>query len=424
MVRPLSIPEIQTPQQSEFENINAGESSATFALSKIVQDIDRGKKIMAFPNDGKYKGSGAYCNYRGAIEYTYVGGKQMLGNWSTDLGEVFYDVLTNMGYSIAGDPSDIFNQRNSVSSAEYLIGGRLVDFKGNYCHKHHWWDGRPLNTYAGETYIKVEWSVFNTLTKDVIVTKTTEGYGLQEEPIADGVYSSFSQAFSDATERFAIDDRLHALAVGKPIDSNEQAISQHTLIKVLNGKISKNFSVDAIKPYVVTIRIGQGHGSGVIIGKEGYVLTNSHVVGEAKAVQIITALGLEFEGRVVAVSKVRDVALIQTPMRIRPPIAIDFEMPAVGNEIFAVGSPLKEELSLTVTKGITSAVRRDTASGNIFIQGDVAISPGNSGGPLLDHSGNLVGLSVAKYSGDNVDGLNLFIPIEEVFKHLNLEIVD
>jgi len=422
-VRPLLIPEIQT-SDNRFENIEIGETSATFALSKIVQDIDRGKKIMAFPNSGSYEGDGAYCNYRGASDYTYVGGKQMLGNWSTDLGEVFYDVLSGLGYSIAGDPSDIFNQRNSVSSAEYLIGSRLIDLKGNYCHKHHWWDGSPLNLYSGETYVKVEWSVFNTLTKDVIINKTTEGYGLQEEPIADGVYSSFSQAFTEATERFAIDNKLRALAVGKQIDSNEQTIKQYALIKIFNGKKSKNFSVDAIKPYVVTIRIGQGHGSGVITGKNGYVVTNSHVVGAAQSVQIITALGLEFEGKVVAVSKVRDVALIKTPMKIRTPIAIDFEMPTVGNEIFAVGSPLKEELSLTVTKGIASAVRKDPASGNIFIQGDAAISPGNSGGPLLDNSGNLIGLSVAKYSGDNVSGLNLFIPIREVFKHLNIEIAE
>jgi hypothetical protein len=81
-VSPLPIP-IIPKIESEFKNIEMGKAEATFALSKIVQNIDRGEKVMAFPSIGKYLGDGAYCNYRGAADYTYVGGKQRLGNWST-----------------------------------------------------------------------------------------------------------------------------------------------------------------------------------------------------------------------------------------------------------------------------------------------------------------------------------------------------
>jgi S1-C subfamily serine protease len=422
-VSPLPIP-IIPKIESEFKNIEMGKTEATFALSKIVQNIDRGEKVMAFPSIGKYLGDGAYCNYRGAADYTYVGGKQRLGNWSTELGDVFYDVLNNLGYSVAGDRADIFNQQNSVRSAEYLIGGRIVDLKGNYCHKHHWWDGRPLNQFAGETYVKVEWSVFNTLTKDVIVTKTTEGHGKQLQPIADGVYSSFSQAFTDATERFAIDEQLRSLAIGNQIALSGSNDIKSSLTKVLQGETSKKFSLNGVEPYVVTIRVGMGHGSGLIIGGDGYIITNAHVVGEAKSVQIISSLGIEIEGKVILVNKSRDVALIKTPIKLRKPVSINNQLPLVGSSIFAVGSPLKEELSMTVTKGIASAVRTDSASGNVFIQGDAAISPGNSGGPLFDEYGNVIGLSVAKFSGDNASGLNLFIPINEVFKNLNVELVD
>jgi serine protease Do len=422
-VEPLKIPNIAEPANN-FEKIEIGEVKATFALSKIVKDIDRGKKVMAFPNFGSYKGDGAYCNYRGAAEFTYIGGRRMLGNWSTELGEDFYEVLTNFGYSIAGDPSDIFNQQNSVNSAEYLIGGRLVDLMGNYCHKHHWWDGRPLHTYSGETYIKIEWSILNTLTKEVIFTKTTEGYGLQEEPIVDGVYSSFSQAFVNATEKFAVNDKLRAIAVGDTINVNDEVDKQNELIKIAQGDKSNSFSIDAVKPYVVTVRIGRGHGSGLIIGKNGYVLTNAHVVGKARTVQIVTSLGLEIEGKVLFATKSRDVALIKTLLKIQTPIFINKNLPVISKEVFAVGSPIKEKLSLTVTKGITSAIRKDKASGNLFIQGDVAISPGSSGGPLFDSSGNVIGLSVGGYTGNNVSDLNLFIPIKEVFNHLNIELVD
>jgi S1-C subfamily serine protease len=422
-IRPLPIPEL-TQVNNNFDNISIGESKATFALTKIVQDIERGKKVMSFPNTGTYAGDGAYCNYAGSTEYTYVGGKKMLGNWSTELGDVFYDELTNLGYSIAGNPSDMFNQQNSVSSAEYLIGGRIVELRGNYCHKHHWWDGRPLNTYSGETYLKIEWSVLNTLTKDVIINKTTEGYGFQEEPIVDGVYSSFRQAFSDATEKLAVDDSLKNIAIGNQIESNAEQENKYALIKVKQGPKKDGFSIEEILPHVVTIRIGQGHGSGVMIGNDGYIITNAHVVGDAKSVQIITSLGLEVEGKVISVNKNRDVALVKTPIKIRKTVTINNELPTVGSDMFAVGSPLKEELSMTVTKGIASAVRTDSASGNIFIQGDVAISPGNSGGPLFDYKGNIIGLSVAKYSGNNSSGLNLFIPIRSAFESINIELVE
>lgn len=422
-VSPLPIPEIEN-SDTEFQVIQTGETKASFALSKILQDIDRGAKVIALPNLGSYKGSGAYCNYQGAAELTYVGGKQLLGNWSTDLGDEFYDILSNLGYKVAGDRTDLFNQEGSVSSAEYLVGARVVDLRGNYCHKHHWWDGRPLHAYSGETYLKIEWSVLNTLTKDVIIKKSTEGYGAQEEPIIDGIYSSFRLAFTDATERFAKDRRVRAIAVGSQIASDESVSDHIPEVVITDGKSPGMFNSRDIEPYAVTIRVGMGHGSGFIVGNDGYVITNAHVVGEAEKVQVVTSMGLEIEGTVISKSKSRDVALISTPLKIRNPVPVDTAIPVVSSDVYAVGSPLKEELSLTVTKGIVSAIRSDSASGNVFIQGDVAISPGNSGGPLFSKNGDLIGLSVAKYVGENASGLNLFIPIDEAFKHLNIKLKD
>jgi len=220
-----------------------------------------------------------------------------------------------------------------------------------------------LKTFSGETYVKIEWSVLNTLTKNVIINKTTEGYGVQEKPIVDGVYSSFVVAFSNALQGFATDDKLRAIAVGKQISSNGENELTNSFTKISQGENTELFSVDKIKPYVVTVRIGTGHGSGAIIGTDGFVITNSHVVGGAESVQIVTSLGLEIEGKVVAVNKQRDVALIKIPMRIREPISISLDLPQVGSEIFAVGSPLKEELALTVTKGISSASSEECRAG-------------------------------------------------------------
>ncbi|MFZ9151526.1 MAG: trypsin-like peptidase domain-containing protein [Burkholderiales bacterium] len=83
---------------------------------------------------------------------------------------------------------------------------------------------------------------------------------------------------------------------------------------------------------------------------------------------------------------------------------------------------IRETLSITVTRGIASAIRTDPASGRRFIQSDTAISLGNSGGPLFDTEGNIVGIAVARYASGGATGLGLFIPIEDAINALNLKL--
>lgn len=420
-VRPLSIPPVDVSDEAApatlFEN-----SISTFALAKLVNDIDRGDEVLSFPDTGAYPGKSAYCNYRGAATYTYQGGREYLGNWSTELGEIFFEILTSRGYSVAGDPADLFTASTSIGSAEYLVGGRLTALKGNFCHKHHWWDGRPLQTYAGEIYVEIEWSVLNTLTKDVIFTSSTTGYAKQEEPITGGIFSTFALAFASAAEAFAAEEKIVSLASGKAIQAGSNSAERGILFSIASADNSLEFDLQAIRQFVVTIRIGQGHGSGFFVGTSGHVLTNSHVVGEAKRVQVITANGIEVEGAVIARDKARDIAVIKTPLSVRQPAPLRMQLPDVADEVYAVGTPIREELELTITKGIVSAHRVDRASGLLFIQADVPVSPGNSGGPLLDRAGNVVGISAQKYHGGGAEGLGLFIPLQDALLTLGIAV--
>jgi hypothetical protein len=206
-----------------FSKIKMNETKTNFALTKIINDIDRGDPIFAFPAKSTTKGSMCNYMYQGDTTITYGGGKQYLGDWSSELGEVFYETLTNMGYNVAGDPSDLFNQNNVANSAEYLIGGRILKMSGNFCHAHHWWDGRPLYTFSGELYVEIEWSVLNTLTKDIVLKKKTSGYFKQNNPIKNGIAVSFDNAFADAAEKFASIDSMRKLATGKQIKSAENS---------------------------------------------------------------------------------------------------------------------------------------------------------------------------------------------------------
>lgn len=416
---PLDIPEVAEAPVLARTNINLS-PDATFALTKIVTDIRRGEIIGAFPSHG-IETEGYLCNHssRGGDVVTWGGGSRYLGNWSTELGNVFYETMTAQGYSVAGDPADLFRQEQSVQSAEYIVGGRIRSIKGNFCHQHHWWDGRPLYEYSGVFYIDVEWSVLNTLTQDIVYTVAHPGHFVQKDPVNDGIILMFHGAFADSVARLAADKEINALASGQAVvERTEQSVTENFTIE--NGGRPFNFDTDRVRNSVVTIRIGQGHGSGFFIGNAGLVLTNAHVIGNANTVQVRLSSGVELTGRVVARDGFRDVALIDTRTRFSVPPYLNTTLPDVATDVYAIGSPIAESLQSTVTKGIVSALRTDPASGKRYIQADVAISPGSSGGPLFSSDGHIIGISAAKFAGGGAEGLGLFIPIGEALAALGI----
>ena len=409
-----------TMPKENFVNISKKESKSTFALAKLITDIDRGETIFTFPAKATTKGY--LCNYTiqdGDI--TYSGGKKYLGDWSTELGDIFYEELTRLGYNIAGDPKDLFNANASVSSAEYLIAGRVTKMTGNFCSEHDFWYALPTNKYSGEMSVTVEWSVFNTLTKNIVLNETITGYYKLEKPEKEGITTVFENAFAISSENFAKSNKLRNLAVGKKIVVASDNNSKKE-IKITQGKSQKEFNINNLRSNIVTIRIGQGHGSGFFIGNNGYLLTNAHVVGDSKSVQIITSSGMEIEGQVIRKSKSRDVSLIKVPLKITNSLYLKFEIPDIASDVYAAGTPINEALKTTVTKGIISNIRVDNASGLKFIQSDASISPGNSGGPLFDKFGNVIGISVAKYNTNSAEGLGLFIPLQDAFSSIKLSI--
>ena len=123
----------------------------------------------------------------------------------------------------------------------------------------------------------------------------------------------------------------------------------------------------------MTVRIGRSHGSGFFVGRDGYVLTNSHVVGSARRVQLIMSDGSERPARVLNTDKKQDVALLKTDIKRPTSLAIEPGFPKVAETVYAIGSPAREGISSTVTKGIVSAKRVLRQGGPVLIQSDAAI---------------------------------------------------
>jgi serine protease Do len=158
----------------------------------------------------------------------------------------------------------------------------------------------------------------------------------------------------------------------------------------------------------------------VLLSDDGYVLTNAHVVGDEKEVRVRWSDGIEKVGEVVRVAKTRDVAVIKTDPRGRPPLPILHGAVDPGRRVYAIGSPKGKDFQGTVSSGVVSASR--TIDGMRYIQSDVSVSPGSSGGALLDESGSLLGITEGGFdNGGQRAGLNIFIPIGDAMDFLNLE---
>lgn len=157
--------------------------------------------------------------------------------------------------------------------------------------------------------------------------------------------------------------------------------------------------VERLAPSVVTIRTSNGVGSGVVY-KPDVVITNEHVVGEARQVTVEFADGTSSGGTVLATDRVTDLAVVRTERGDLPVPEYREQLPRPGDPVLAIGSPLGFEN--TVSAGIVSGLHREipgSASRTLalvdLIQTDAAISPGNSGGALLDATGRVIGINEA-----------------------------
>jgi len=169
-------------------------------------------------------------------------------------------------------------------------------------------------------------------------------------------------------------------------------------------------------------RIERGTGSGFILSEDGQLLTNAHVVADTDAVLVTLKDGRTFEGKVVGVDSMTDVAVVKIKANHLPTVKLGNSQNLIpGQWAIAIGNPLG--LDNTVTIGIISATDRTSTQVGVpdkrvsFIQTDAAINPGNSGGPLLNAQGEVIGVNTAIRA--DAQGLGFAIPIETAARIAN-----
>lgn len=170
----------------------------------------------------------------------------------------------------------------------------------------------------------------------------------------------------------------------------------------------------------------EGIGSGFIINEDGDILTNYHVVEGAQEVTVTLSTGKEVKAKVVNYDQTQDIAMIRLEGDVKVPAVAELgnsDTVKPGEEVIAIGTPLSKDFAQTVTKGVVSAVGRTVTTDNgkqvNLIQTDTAINQGNSGGPLVNAQGQVIGINTLKLAG-GAEGIGFAIPINEVKSKLDV----
>ncbi len=311
--------------------------------------------------------------------------------------------------SQGGGASNLFDAAPQ-SSADFEVGAVITDYKEEIC---------DLGIYGAKAAARmdIQWQVYSKARSTVVAKIATSG-GAKTGGNAAGV-DALDQAFEQNVIGL-LNSADFVASVSSPAGSSTEPQIAPAAAGQITVASRTPLSVPDSVASVVAVFSGDAMGSGWVVS-EGYIMTDQHVVDNALKVRVRWSDGMETQGEVLRVDRRHDVALIKTDTRGRTPLAVRFEPLTPGETVFAIGTPLDPHFQNTVTRGVVSALH--TFNGLPFIQSDVQVTHGNSGGPLLDEKGLVVGMTDWGFTPEGAPtGLNLFTPVRDAFDFLELKL--
>lgn len=325
------------------------------------------------------------------------------------------DELSQAGYQVARSQlSSVFEEQISEASepSRFLLGGTITRAK--------------LNSYSSlfsdltKDERTIRWEVFDREVGKVIyrheTTGNAEAEGIQNPAASyESIRASLKGLLAEPTFTTMLEQSSSLASFSSPGGHQIPAIASS----------SKPLSIEQIAsrsiPSIVWIRTPGGRGSGFLLDSSGLIVTNQHVVGSTFAVKVDLYDGSTRTGRVMKRDATSDLALLKLEGETTdiPGLPIcQTNAIKVGESVVAIGNPLA--LSNTVTQGVVSGVR--TVATRNLIQTDAAVNPGNSGGPLFNRQGEVIGIVTEKMSSRGVEGLGFALPIGESLQKLNVKV--
>lgn len=344
-----------------------------------------------------------------------------------------------LGSSKDEDVEDLFGTTKKPSKkkeTDILIAGKVLDFKLSKQTQGGFFSTSTSNYTAT---VKINWQFLDVYTKEVVYKASHNStYDFQSSSTS----TTLSEFFNSISENFydliVSDKEFKELienyepkvgsintdsAESADTTLSEEALKTITFIDKVDLPKAEGFEdlvKAAMKASVTVISQDKSHGSGVVVSKDGYIVTNHHVVDTAKTIEIKFSNGMILTGEVLGSSEKYDLALIKVNVAGLTALPISFTTSTVeiGEEVFAVGAPGDSELGQSVTKGIVSGKR--VLDDVKAFQTDTKVSPGNSGSPLINMRGEVIGIINMKLIGEGIEGISFAVDAKYIFNVLGI----
>lgn len=347
--------------------------------------------------------------------------------------------IESMAETKGEDVDDLFETKPKANvptkkkQADLLLAAKVMDFKLTKTSAEGFF---KYSEPSYEARVEINWQLFEKKSKSVVFKKTiTNTYSFRSSSSSTTLSEFFNSMvenfnkmlISDSEFKEFVENYNGGSAVYEDeitLDENgEEITTQKIFIPQAPEAQFEEFSdlvKVALKSSVTIIREDKGHGSGVIISPNGYVVTNHHVVDSSKTIDVQFSNGMILPAEIIESSEKHDLALVKVNVAglTALPVVSSGEQTKVGEEVFVVGSPGDAELSQSVTKGIISGKRN--FDGVKAYQTDTKVSPGNSGSPLINMNGEVIGIINMKVIGDGIEGISFAIDAKYIFSVLGI----
>ncbi|MBD3333444.1 trypsin-like serine protease [candidate division GN15 bacterium] len=358
------------------------------------------------------------------------------------------DMMRSLGYNVLGGRPSLFEEDDGPK-ATYQIGATITDIK--------------LNTFgvlAGnyqEAVVQIEWQLYNALRREVIYVASTKGYAKTKSVGVDGIFPAFDNALENLLaepvfrnhlkEREKQRPQQHAsgfawdtVAVeqmqdspthqapsgsapgdpeGPPAEGAPGNPSRLTITVAPPATLALPDRLEEALESTVMVRVGSTLGAGVVISPDGYVITAAHVVRSVESAELVFKKGLALTADVIARDDHQDLALLKLPGGGFSCLSmVEHGSTVPGTPVFGVGTPYSEDFAFSVTQGVISGHR--ILEDFIYLQTDAALSPGYSGGPLLNRDGQIVAIISWKIVRADTEGMAFCVPVQLLEERLGV----
>lgn len=411
---PVEVPKVETKTPVEIAD---AAKLAPLGFDRIGIKVSRGEAIGTYEPD--ILGFTDCYGYGGNIFWNQ--GRVM--SRDVEFADIFFNTMKDANFNVVGNPDKLFaGVTANAAKPRFLVGGQIDEIKLNACRKKDFWTRLPRQEVRGKGAVRVRWQVFDIFERKVVFETVTRGAAELKQGLPGGELVLVQNAFGNTVNNLAAEPELAALLSARQdtiadVKKVEDATLEIPRFPPWTKPITDN--IDDIRLSVVTINNGSGHGSGFFITPT-LIMTNHHVIDGQNFVRIELLTGRKTVGEVLRSHRKRDVALVKVENSGYRPLPIRSTPVKITEDVYAIGSPLLKQLEGTVSKGVVSKFKANSY-GLEDIQADVDIHGGNSGGALVDGHGNVVGVSYAGYGGQTSVGLNLFVPIMDAMRYLNVE---